>query len=259
MLNHPYVTLRTLAERLSRSVVLERRMPARYGNDRLVVSPGALLKLWGPNLESADPALFAWADAFVRPGDVVWDIGANVGLFTFAAASRAGRQGRVVAVEADIWLAGLLRRSARCSTPARAPVEILPVAVSDRVGVARLQIAARSRASNFLDGAGGSSQAGGVRETQTVASVTLDWLLDQMPAPQVLKIDVEGAETHALHGAARLLSTARPTVICEVRAENAAAVTELLIGHGYRLFDLAAPERRAITQATFNTLAVAQV
>jgi tRNA G37 N-methylase Trm5 len=46
----------------------------------------------------------------VRPGTTVWDIGANVGLFSFAAASLGAQ---VVAVEADIWLANLMQRSAQ--------------------------------------------------------------------------------------------------------------------------------------------------
>jgi FkbM family methyltransferase len=255
--NRFLTTMRTIAERGSRDVVLKRRLPARFGGDTLFVSPGALLKLWWPVLEATDPALFAWAAEFVAAGDVVWDIGANVGLFSFAAAARAGTAGRVIAVEADIWLANLLRRSARQANR-RAPVDVLPVAVSDAVGVARFQIAERSRAANFLADAHGSSQAGGIRETQQVMSVTLDWLLERFPAPNVLKIDVEGAELQALSQAQRLLAQVRPIIVCEVREQHAAAVAELLHAHGYSLYDLAARRRVPLTLAAFNTLALPQ-
>jgi len=249
------VTMRTIAERGSRGVVLKRRLPARFGGDILFVSPGALLKLWWPVLEATDPALFAWASEFVAAGDVVWDIGANVGLFAFAAAARAGASGRVVAIEADIWLANLLRRSARHSNQ-RAPVDVLPVAVSDAVDVASFQIAERGRASNFLADARGSSQAGGIRETQQVMSVTLDWLLERFPAPNVLKIDVEGAELQALGQAQGLLAQVRPVILCEVREQHAAAISELLHAHGYTLYDLAARQRVPLKLAAFNTLAL---
>jgi FkbM family methyltransferase len=250
------VLMRTLAERGSRGVVLKRRLPARFGGDTLFVSPAALLKLWWPVLEATDPALFAWAAEFVVAGDVVWDIGANVGLFAFAAAARAGAGGRVIAVEADIWLANLLRKSARQLSNRRAPVDVLPVAVSAAVDVASFQIAERGRAANFLAEARGSSQAGGIRETQQVISVTLDWLLERFPAPNVLKIDIEGAELQALGQAQRLLGEARPVILCEVRERHAQAISDLLHAHDYTLYDLAARQRTPVRQATFNTLAL---
>jgi FkbM family methyltransferase len=49
----------------------------------------------------------------VRPGSVVWDIGASVGLFSFSAAALAGPGGFVLAIEPDVWLAHLLARSAQ--------------------------------------------------------------------------------------------------------------------------------------------------
>ena len=95
---------RHLLERVSRNVVLRRELPAGVGNGRIFVSPDASLKFWRHDLNKTDPLLFNWAKEFVRPNDVIWDIGANVGLFAFAAANLAGPGGHVVAIEADIWL-----------------------------------------------------------------------------------------------------------------------------------------------------------
>ncbi|MCL6608968.1 MAG: FkbM family methyltransferase, partial [Geminicoccaceae bacterium] len=107
----------------------------------------------------------------VGPGRRVWDIGANVGVFAFAAAGRAGADGRVLAVEPDPWLFALLQHSRAANRGGLAPVELLCAAVADRSGLARLQIAARGRAANTLAGFG-SSQMGGVREELLVPTVT---------------------------------------------------------------------------------------
>jgi hypothetical protein len=90
--------VRALAERFSRGRVLKRQLPARFGGAPIFVSPDAALRFWRKDLAKCDPPLFDAADELVRPGDVVWDVGANVGLFTFAAAARAGATGRVLAV-----------------------------------------------------------------------------------------------------------------------------------------------------------------
>lgn len=249
--------LRSFLERISRNVVLRRRLPAEFGGARLLVSPGAALNLWRRDLARADPMLLRAAREHVRPGDSVWDIGANVGLFTFAAAALAAPGGRVLAVEADTWLAGLLRRSTRLRGNRGLGVDVLPVAASDRLGVARLNIAVRGRAASFLDGAAGSTQTGGVRETQLVPTVTLDWLAERFPAPRMVKIDVEGAELAVLRGAARLLAELRPVLLCEIFDGDRNRVDDLLRGHGYRFFDADLPReaRRPLQASAANTLA----
>jgi FkbM family methyltransferase len=189
---------------------------------------------------------------------VVWDLGANVGLFAFAAAFAAGPSGRVLAVEADGWLAGLIALSARAAPPSHAPVEVLAAAVADVPGTVELCIARRGRAGNHLQNVPGSTQTGGTREVRQVAAVTPDSLLGRSPAPQVVKIDVEGAELLCLLGAARLLREVRPVLLCEVTEENAGEVGALLRGHGYTLFDAAtAPgQRRPLDRPAWNTLAL---
>jgi tRNA G37 N-methylase Trm5 len=104
----------------------------------------------------------------VRPGDVVADVGANVGLYAVALARRVGAMGRVIAYEPDAGNAELLRRN---------------VALNDVEGVVEVRQAAE-----------GSSQ---------VSVVTLDEELDRLA---LLKIDVEGFECAVLDGARSLLA-----------------------------------------------------
>ena len=190
----------------------------------------------------------------VRPGDVVWDIGANVGLFSFAAAVAAGAGGHVLALEPDALLVGLLRRSA-VANHSHAPVDVVPVAVADEIGVARFHIARRNRSTSHLDGFG-TTQTGGVRATELVPTVTLDWLATRFPMPSVLKIDVEAAELKVLSGGARVLR-AGPTIICEVAKRNAATAGDLLTTYGYTLYDGHQPSRRTPTVvAPPETLAI---
>ena len=250
--------LRKLAERLSRRVVLRRRLPRDFQRLRLYVTPEAGLRHWA-GLSRVDQHLLGMARELVRPGAVVWDVGANVGLFAFSAAALAGPSGLVLAIEPDFWLAHLMDRSSReiaVKNPLAAPVKILCASVSDGVRVSELEIAERARASNHLVGISGSTQTGGYRHLQPTVSVTLDSLLANLPAPHVLKIDVEAHEAEVLRGAARLLESARPVIWCEVDPKNAEAVSRLLHERDYQLFGAANVPHPAIARAWWNTLAV---
>ncbi len=70
--------------------------------------------------------------------------------------------------------------------------------------------------------------------------VTLDTVLPASFAPDVVKIDIEGAELLALRGARKLLAH-QPALLIEVSDKNRDEVTALLRTHGYRLFDAADP------------------
>ena len=248
------MVMRTVLEHLSRNIVFTRHLPGDFERVPIVITPGAALSLWRPRLKSD---LFDFAREFVHQGSIVWDLGANVGLFAIAAAQRAGATGTVVAVEADIWLATLLRRSSALQPASSARVQVLPIAVADSLGIASFNIAQRGRAANYLDSLTGSTQTGGVRETVSVLTVTLDWLLEQgLPAPDVLKIDVEGAEALVLRGAERMLAEVRPVLLCEMAKRSRDAVTEILLRHGYKLFDWNSSPRVRVDAACFNTLAV---
>ena len=250
--------LRPLLERVSRRRVLRRRLPRALGGQTLYVTPDAALSLWLPDLTRTDSLLLRLAGELVTARATVWDVGANVGLFVFSAAFRAGRDGEVVAIEPDDWLASLLLRSASELAPTCAPVHVVAAAASDRDGVSDFCIARRGRSASHLASVPGSSQAGGSRETRSVRTVTLDALLEIFRPPTLIKIDVEGAEVDCLRGAERVLAEVGPVILCEVSRENAGPAGELLGRHGYRLFDAAAPagERRPLDRPAWNTLAL---
>jgi FkbM family methyltransferase len=246
--------LRPAIEQATHRIVVRRRLPPPFAQARIYVSSEGGLRYLLRNMAAVDPALLRLVGEVVRPGSTVWDIGANMGLFSFAAAVAAGPEGRVLAVEPDVLLAGYLRRSA-ARNRGHAPVEVLPAAVSDAVSVARFHVAKRNRSTSHLDGFG-TSQTGGMRATELVPTVTMDWLGDYFPTPDVIKIDVEEAELAVLAGGSRTLATS-PTIICEVAARNAAAVRDLLGSHGYALYDGDEPagKRASVPTPPPNTLA----
>ncbi len=248
---------RAIAERLSRGRSFRYRLPQAYGGCRMYLTPEAGLRYWLPGCGlRADEGLLRNVVETVKPGSVVWDVGANMGLFSFAAAGLAGPTGRVYAFEPDAIMVRLLRRSAQLNRLA-APVEVIPCAISDTFSLARFNIAVRSRTSNFLEGFG-MSQTGGVRETQTVLTVPLDWLAEQIQPPGVLKIDVEGAEQNVFCGAAKLLKAKRPIIIFEASHAHWLEISGMLLDLGYTLYDgdLPSSQRKPLTRSAFNTLAV---
>ncbi len=252
------MSIRRWAEYLSRGVVLHRRLPSKFGRLPIYVTPEAGLRYWSA-MSRVDPVLYRMAEEIVKPGSVVWDVGANVGLFSFCAAARSGQSGFVLAIEPDFWLAHLINRSSQQLGAGHhpcAPVEVLCASVSDSNRISKLAIAERARASNYLIEAVGSTEARGARCVQPTVSLTLDFLLQVFPAPSVLKIDAETHEAGVLKGAERLLNEVKPTIWCEVSAENSDEVTRLLHGAQYQLYGAQVQPHLPVDRAWFHTLAV---
>jgi FkbM family methyltransferase len=249
--------IRQVLERLTRHLVFRRRLPAAFGNAALYVSPAAGLRFLFRSLSHIDPPLLLAADKLVKTGDVIWDIGANIGLFSLAAAVRAGDRGEVIAFEPDTWLVQLLRRTSSAQPPGYAIIKVVPAAVASEISLRQFSIATRSRASNAL-AEYGSSQMGGVREQQIVATFNLDWLVKKLPRPNIIKIDVEGAEIEVLRDQSYMLNEVRPVILCEVGSQCADQITRILTSASYRLLDgeRALKEENVITRATWSTVAI---
>jgi len=165
--------------------------------------------------------------------------------------------GKVFAFEPDTWLVALLRKSCTRQPVTSAPVSVVPVAIAGTEGLRHFSISRRSRAASHLAGYG-TTQAGGSAGMETVLAVSADWLLDRLPAPTVVKIDVEGAEAEVLSGARRIIEGVRPRFLVEVGSANAAEVADLFLRHDYELFDgeRDATLRTPVTKATWATVAM---
>ena len=140
----------------------------------------------------------------LRAGDLCLDLGANIGVMTFLAASIVGPEGRVFAVEPNPENVQQLYRGLVVNGFTN--VSVYPLAVSDRRAVFSLT----GRSNTELVGAR-PSDAGG----HFVQSAAFDEVLGELPRLDFVKIDIEGHEPPALRGLTRLVTRHRPTLLAE--------------------------------------------
>jgi FkbM family methyltransferase len=251
--------LRMILERLLRPVVVKRRLPKQFGRVPIIASAQAGLSYLFRPVQHIDPPLLSLIDQLVQPNDVVWDVGANIGLFTIASAFKAASRGQIIAIEPDPFLVQLLQRSVSIQPQISAPIIVLPVGISGSFGFRTFAIAERARANNHLADYTGSTQTGGTRYHQTIITLTLDQLLEWYPMPKILKIDTEGAEYEILLGGQRLLSSGRPIILCEVSNRATVDLVDKLLKKIDYIFydaDRYSPDAAPLDFIAYNTLAL---
>ena len=171
--------------------------------------------------------------AHVTPTDIVCDIGANKGSFTFWLA-RWCRLGRVVAFEPQAEIARRLARDCRMLNLSNVAVE--PLGVYSASGWQGLTIPRGHSPGATLNSAAVTAD-GDI--SYTVPVVSLDDYFTAGERISLLKIDVEGAELHVLRGAERILKDSRPLLVveCEARHHREGRVADVfhyLTSLGYR-------------------------
>jgi FkbM family methyltransferase len=137
----------------------------------------------------------------LRRGSALYDVGANVGVYTLLASKRVGDAGHVVAFEPLPENLAFLRRHLqlnRCGN-----VRVVEAALSDQCGTGTFA-------------AGGHRSMGRLTTDGTVAVsvVTLDEVVARLglPLPSVIKMDIEGGEVAALRGAEAMVGRSRPII-----------------------------------------------
>ena len=249
--------IRRCLENIFRDKTRKRHLPDMVGGAPFYASSaGGLRQLFYP-MNTVDPDLFLTAKRLVKTGDIVWDIGTNVGLFTFSSAGLAGPSGKIFSFEPDTHLVGLLRKSAALQNKTSSEVSIIPSGIAGETGVRTFHIAKRSRASNSLADYG-NQQMGGTRQTQSIVCLSLDTALSLLPKPSVVKIDVEGAEVEILSATKALFADVRPRVAVEAASPSRDNITQIFKQNDYHMFDANGSfvQGAEIDRAVWNTIAI---
>ena len=180
----------------------------------------------------------------IRPyltGDAVFvDVGAHIGYYSLKAAAALGRRGRVIAVEPNPPTLKELQGNISASNASQ--VHVYPVACSDRESTVTLYGAPRANTGQSSLSRANAGQTGTVAAEYRVRARRLDAIvLDEgVQRVDVIKIDVEGAETLVLRGAQWTLDRFHPVVIVELiekqlraMGTSSAELHRLLASHGY--------------------------
>jgi FkbM family methyltransferase len=188
-----------------------------------------------------EPDTVEWVETFLREGDVLFDVGANVGAYSLVAAKFHGGKVKVYAFEPAFANYVQLCKNIILNGCQQTVVP-LPLALSDRTTVDTFNyrdLIPGSALHTFGEAVGDDGEAFQPEFNQHVLSFRIDDLLGQfpLPAPDHLKIDVDGLEAKVLEGARRTLAgSSVRSIIVELREDrNGHEIADLLAGFGFRL------------------------
>lgn len=229
-------SLAAAREQLICRLTRARGIPRVVNGLRLNVDPGTRARFGRHHDSSCAAAL----RKRVRPGDVVWNAGANVGVYALQLAHMVGPSGRVVGFEPNGHAAAILERNIRLN------------GFEGRVLVEHLAVAGRSGQVQFF-AFGDSPMAricqpnplDGPQTPSAVACTTLDGYARTHGAPAGIVMDIEGVEIEALLAATGLLREGPGWMLVELHPDawawsghSAAQLAELLDTYGWSVTPL---------------------
>jgi FkbM family methyltransferase len=180
---------------------------------------------------------------WLKPGDIFFDIGANIGLFTLIAARQVGSTGHVYAFEPSQREAALLQRNLNLNHLTN--VTIVSGAVGDKSGIAQLGISTDGGTNSLRKNPHPQQQ---INSWQSVQVITLDEFIaaNNIQRVDLMKIDVEGGEVNVLRGASHLLNGNHPPVVlcefCDLTAagfeSSGRKLYDAFVSFGYQLYSI---------------------
>ena len=149
----------------------------------------------------------------VKKGDVLFDVGANVGYYTVLGSQLTGNQGKVFSFEPLVRNISYLYRHVKINKLNN--VTIIPSACSNNQSIVTFlenPIASMGRIENNAINTANTN-------TTLVSTVSLDAVAAKLAIqPNVLKIDVEGAELAVLQGAEKIITDSKPIIFLSVHS-----------------------------------------
>jgi FkbM family methyltransferase len=171
---------------------------------RLVIDPQCEKFYWTGTWE---PAVQSAMCSILRPGMSFWDVGAHIGFFSMLASRLVGEQGQVQAFEPMPDNRKRLIEAVRLNGAGN--ITVHDAALARFVGTALLHRNDSSTMWSLVPARGESSGIG-------VRCLTLDDVALVHGHPDLIKIDVEGADVDVIRGGGQLLKSRRSSLIVEL-------------------------------------------
>ncbi len=179
--------------------------------------------LWG----DYEPEVVVNLLSLVKPWSIAYDVGANVGYLTLALA-RGLEKGRIYAFE-PLPENQVILREMIASNNLETKVMVISKALSNLDGQQNLYLN-RSPSMGFLEAALDGQKVNDLAKMMVDTSTLDTFVFEKLnPAPDILKIDVEGGELLVLEGGLRTLKEFRPRILIEIHgSRNAQKIWDLL-------------------------------
>ncbi len=209
------MTRALVSERLAQTVTV-----ATVGGPIHFLTPSgrALHDPW--TLYRSEPETIRWLDA-LAPDEVLWDIGANIGVYALYAAKARGL--RVLAFEPSAASFAVLMRNIELNgLGGRIDAYCLAFDAATRLDYLHM---AATEAGHSMHSFGTDETSRGMIEAkfrQSVPGFTVDGFCElfRPPPPGHIKLDVDGNEAAVLQGAAKTLATTVKTALVEIDSEH---------------------------------------
>jgi FkbM family methyltransferase len=188
-------------------------------------------------LFSKEPGTIAWLKQTLRPDDIFFDIGANIGVYSIFAAREVGA-GSVYAFEPHVAnAASLLHNVVANDLAGKVHVVTAPLSNQDGFGAFHYHSLEPSRSHSQFGPAVLDGESFAAVAAELKYGCRLDSLVESgvLPAPTIVKIDVDGIEAEILAGMKALLASpnAPRSIQVEITKDNAEKIIGQMIAAGY--------------------------
>jgi FkbM family methyltransferase len=197
------------------NIVRESITPIRHKNFEFkITTPNQLCDFRASTFSTKEPETLEWIDSLLE-NSVLWDIGANVGLYSIYAAKI--RNCKVFSFEPSIFNLELLARNIFINNLTE-KVTIIPLPLNDKLGISKLQLTTSELGgalSTFDHNIGYDGKKIQKVFEFSVMGITIDYAKAKLdlPQPDYIKMDVDGIEHFILSGGIEVLTSVKGVII----------------------------------------------
>jgi len=208
--------------------------------------------LWG----RYDTEILRKIQKICKPGWTVWDCGTYLGFYTAFFARLVGSKGKVVAIEPDPF--NIDRTKQNIALNGFDNVEFFQAAIGRPIGQAEFLL--NEGSNSHLDGTwvwGVDKELASKQHRILVKCLSLDQLIEEqeIPAPNLIKLDIEGAEEVALKYTIKIITQFKPMIVLELHhPECDRAAWEFAKESNYSLVSLDSGKACLKREDVFGTL-----